>query len=82
MWEKILRKLKCRKNILLSDFKDLRHGIGGGFLFIINPKKNNGFCCDWNKKYYKFFGKNIEKTTDDGELRHYEYISAEKMVDD
>lgn len=43
---------------------------------------NNGYYCDWHKDYYKFFGKNIEKDTDDGILRHYEYESAEEMVND
>lgn len=41
---------------------------------------NNGFGCDWHQEFYKFFGKNIEKTIENRELRHYEYMSAEKML--
>ena len=43
---------------------------------------NNGYYRGWHEEYYKFLGKNIEKTTDDGELRHYEYESADAMVND
>lgn len=57
-----------------------------GYGFVWNKKGNivinNGYYQDWHQKYYKFFGKNIEKETEDGELRHYEYESAEAMVGD
>lgn len=48
---------------------------------------NNGFYCNWHADYYKFFGKDIEKNACeddslDGDLRHYEYESAEDMVND
>jgi len=57
-----------------------------GYGFAWNKKGNivinNGYYQDWHQKYYKFFGKNIERETADGELRHYEYESAEAMVND
>ena len=43
---------------------------------------NNGYYQDLNQEFYKFFGKNIEEKTKDGELRHYEYESAEAMISD
>lgn len=48
---------------------------------------NNGYYQDWHQDYYKFFGKNIEMDLEeneelDGDLRHYEYESAEAMVND
>ena len=43
---------------------------------------NNAYYCGWQEDYYKFFGKNNEKDTEDGILRHYEYKSAEEMVND
>lgn len=41
---------------------------------------NNGYYHDWHKDYYIFFGKNIESHTEDGELCHYEYESANAMI--
>lgn len=46
---------------------------------------NNGYYCEWHQDYYRFFGKNIEIDENenidlDGDLRHYEYESAEDMV--
>lgn len=48
---------------------------------------NNGYYCGWHEEYYGFFGKNIEEDITinenlDGDLRHYEYQSAEEMVKD
>ena len=43
---------------------------------------NNGYGSDWHHEYYEFFGRNIETTIDNMELRHYEYESAESMIED
>lgn len=43
---------------------------------------NNGFYRGWHGDFYNFFGMNMEKDTEDGELRHYEYKSADDMVAD
>lgn len=57
-----------------------------GYGFAWNKKGkiviNNDYYQDRHMKYYKFFGKNIEKETEEGELRHYEYESAEDMIND
>lgn len=43
---------------------------------------NNGYGNDCHQEYYTFLGKNVEKNLPDGELRHYEYESAESMIED
>ena len=57
-----------------------------GYGFAWNEKGNivinNDYYLDHHQEYYKFFGRNIEKDTPDGVLRHYEYESAEAMVED
>lgn len=57
-----------------------------GYGFAWNKKGNivinNGYYRSLHSEYYEFFGRNIEQDTEDGELRHYEYISAEKMVEE
>lgn len=57
-----------------------------GYGFAWNEKGNivinNDYYLDHHQEYYKFFGRNIEKDTEDGVLRHYEYESAEAMVED